>query len=755
MRKAPALSIGVCASCSKSAGLFAICVALSSCLCFGQISTISIGNDSHHTVQFQSGGASYVESFENHQWLARSWGFEQESSAASGDLPSFQIRIKTEPSPGSVPAVELSNWNFVSAQELPVAQGDVHHAVVELSSTQQPITIKVHTVLDGTAVLTRWLEITNRSSKSIALTELFPLAGKLWSGSATADVGYATRAECCWEGWFGWQRLTPGTNRIQQENGLSFAHPYFLLHNATRGDYFFAELEWPLNRVIEFYDHDGVSFRMGPTAANALRVLAPGETVTSPRLHLGHTRGGFDAAVQAMHDHVRRSVLSPRKPDLAYRIEVVMSEDQPVTVYRGKQYNQANLEKFIDAASQLGVELFILDGPTWCENYGEWLKPQREEFPNGLRPLVDYAHKHHVLFGIYAEPEGGRDGYTSVDDGLTIGPWKNSAIYQQHPNWFPKAQKTFWPRALGPTDPGPPPILNLADPAAASYMQSTIEAMVNQYGLDFYRHDFNSPWQDEGLTTERDGFVEAEYWRHYQAFDDVFSRIHQEFPDLILQQASAGGTRMDLGTVGRFSENYTSDRVSMPYVYRMLAGYSVYLPPESLIAPIGMALPGERPDMDTMLRSLFAMGNTPMIFDSLIPKSAAEITPEIKEKFLHYTTLYKGFIRPMLPSVRVYHHAPVNADGGVDSGDWFAMEFGSPDHRQGWALVIRLSKEATPDYILRPSGLDPTKEYEITFDSTGARKTENGGQITQQGLRIPVANGTISELVLFKAKDVQ
>jgi alpha-galactosidase len=714
MRKARALTIrGVCTSCTRKAVLLAGCLAMPSSLCFGQSSTISIGNDSHHTVQFQFGGASYSESFENHQWLARSWGFGQERSAGSGNRPASQIRIKTEPSPGSVPGVELSTWNFVSAQELPMVQPDPRHAVVELSSMQLPITIKVHTLLDGTAVLTRWLEITNHSAKSMALSGLFPLTGQLWS----------------------------------------FDHPYFLLHNETRGDYFFAELEWPLNRVIEFYNHDGLSFKIGPTAANALRVLAPGETVTSPRLHFGHTRGTFDAAVQAMHDHVRRSVLTPRKPDLAYRIEVVMSEDQPVTVYRGEQYNQANLEKFIDAASQLGMELFILDGPTWCENYGEWLKPQRKEFPHGLMPLVDYAHKHHVLFGIYAEPEGGRDGYTSVNSGLTIGPWKDSAVYQEHPAWFPKAQRTWWPRALGPNDRSAPPILDPADPAAASYMQSTIEAMVTQYGLDLYRHDFNSPWQDEGLTSQRDGFIEAQYWRHYQAFDDVFSRIHHDFPDLILQQASAGGTRMDLGTAARFSENYTSDRVSMPYAYRMLAGYSVYLPPESLIAPVGMALPEERPDLDTMLRSLFALGNTPMVFNSLIPKTAAEITPEIREKFLHYTALYKEFIRPMLPNVRVYHHAPVNADGGVDSGDWFAMEFGSPDHRQGWALVIRLSQKASPGYLLEPRGLDPSKEYEVTFDSTGARKIENGSQIIQHGLRISLSNGTISELVLFKAKD--
>jgi alpha-galactosidase len=453
-----------------------------------------------------------------------------------------------------------------------------------------------------------------------------------------------------------------------------------------------------------------------------------------------------------MHAHIRRSVLTSRKPELAYRIETDMSEDQPMTRYRGEEYNQENLEKFIDAASQLGLELFVLDGPTWCQNYGEWLQPQKEEFPNGLKPLVDYAHAHHVLFGLYVEPEGGRDGYTSVDHGLTIGLWKNSPIYKQHPDWFPEAQETWWPLALGPANRGAPPILNLANPDAAAYMQSTIESIVKQYGIDLYRHDFNSPWQGEGLTAERDGFAESEYWRHYRAFDDIFDEIHHTFPDLILQQASAGGTRMDLGTASRFSENYSSDRVSMPYVYRMLAGYSVYLPPEALVAPIGMAAPSELPDLDTSLRAAFALGNTPAPFNSLFPKTAADITSPMREKFLHYTTLYKDFIRPMLPTLLVYHHAPVNADGGVDSGNWFAMEFGSPDRRQGWAVVTRLGPTATPYYLLKASGLDPAKNYEITFDSTGAMETESGSEIAQRGLRIQPGNGSVSELVIFREK---
>ena len=39
--------------------------------------------------------------------------------------------------------------------------GRTLHVVVELRHAVRPITVRVHTVLDGTPILTRWLEIIN------------------------------------------------------------------------------------------------------------------------------------------------------------------------------------------------------------------------------------------------------------------------------------------------------------------------------------------------------------------------------------------------------------------------------------------------------------------------------------------------------------------------------------------------------------------------------------------------------------------
>jgi hypothetical protein len=412
-------------------------------------------------VQYVSGGSLYVEGLSHNRWVARNWTFASHPVAHDWDLPAFEIGVKTDPAAMGVPPIELSEWRFVQAQELPDTARSARHAVVTLSSMRMPVTVKVHTVLDGTSVLIRWLEITNESNASIALMSVAPLAGQLWPPSSHIELGHPTREDCC-EGWFGWNKLPLGMTRFHHEIGLSADHPYFILRNEQDREYFFAQLEWPLNRVMEFNNSGkGISFQMGPAAATALRIIGPHETIDTPKMHVGHTKGDFDNAVQDMLDHIRRSVLLPRKANLAYRIETLMPEDWPFTLYRGTQFNETNIKKFLNAASQLGVEVFILDGPMWCANYGEWLTPQKQEFPNGLSPIVDYAHNHHMLFGLYVEPEGGRDGYTSMEHGLTIGPWRNSEVYRQHPYWFKGNM-----------------VLDLGDPAAEAYMQSELEKII-------------------------------------------------------------------------------------------------------------------------------------------------------------------------------------------------------------------------------------------------------------------------------------
>lgn len=139
-----------------------------------------------------------------------------------------------------------------------------------------------------------------------------------------------------------------------------------------------------------------------------------------------------------------------------------------------------------------------------------------------------------------------------------------------------------------------------------------------------------------------------------------------------------------------------------------------------------------------------------MIFNALLPKSLEEWKPEVREKWLHYAKLYKQFIRPLLATCKVYHHAPVNATGGVESGDWFAMEFTSQDRNKGWATIIRLRKDNVGAYLFKPKGLDGSKRYRVTFDNSGKTEEMAGSTLTNEGLSIQPTQGRASELLLFE-----
>ena len=131
---------------------------------------ISQSSASPH-VRYVSGGISYLEQLLNGHWVDRDLAIGEGAGRHAWTGDAFGIRIKSDPN-DTTAGVRLDKWRFVSTSENAGGRTGEHEAVVQLASTTRPITLKVHTLLDGTAVLTRWLEITNTGQRSVALTQL-------------------------------------------------------------------------------------------------------------------------------------------------------------------------------------------------------------------------------------------------------------------------------------------------------------------------------------------------------------------------------------------------------------------------------------------------------------------------------------------------------------------------------------------------------------------------------------------------------
>jgi len=674
---------------------------------------IAVCSIPEHEIRFTSGKTICVEGLVEERWSGRYWSADGRINVPyerwAGDA--FQLEINKE--------LLSTGWTLVSASEEGKTERGARHFVVTLSNKMRPITVKAHTLLDGTPVLTRWLEITNTNDLPVALTAVFPWSGRLWPGQAFT-LGYFTRFDWAYEGWFDWKPLPEGTTTVKCDKGESWDDPFFIVRNDAIGEYFIGHLAWSANWDMEFQrDSTGLSFKIGPSAAAALRVIAPGETIRTPAVHLGHISGDLDSAVQAMHKHLRRFVLPTRKPERSYLIQYLVPADQGYYT----PFNEESAMRCVDVAVAIGAELFILDFG-WWDVTCDWF-PSATRFPRGLEPLIDYVRQKGMRFGLYVETEGGR------------GNVEESKVTREHSDWI-----------------GPKKIINLAIPEAAAWVEGEICRLVEQYDLDLYRLDYNPGFTFEFVETPRDGFVENNYWRYYEAFYSMYERIHAKYPDLILQQAAAGGARNDLGTVSRFHEPYLTDGLWMPREFQVYSGLTLGLPPEIFVilhgADGGVGV-GKIQNLDTVLRMTFSL-STPQIFVGTAAPSVEELSPERRAGFLHYGKIYKDFIRPLLPTCKVYHHAPVSSRGGVESSCWFAMEFAAPDRTKGWATIVRLGKDEADTYLFKPGGLSPGKAYQVTFDSIGTTVTVDGLRLTQEGLKIRLESVGSSELLLLEAQ---
>ena len=118
------------------------------------------------TISYRTGWVVYEESLTKGQFVGRGWN-------GAGFVSFYDGRID----PAKHPKPEAfwleidgqllaSDWQWVGLEKKVTSPGSLE-AIVTLKHNVRPVTVKVHTKLDGTAILTRWLEITNTGSRPL------------------------------------------------------------------------------------------------------------------------------------------------------------------------------------------------------------------------------------------------------------------------------------------------------------------------------------------------------------------------------------------------------------------------------------------------------------------------------------------------------------------------------------------------------------------------------------------------------------
>ena len=641
-----------------------------------------------------------------------------------------------------------SQWEKVSANQSAGSKPNTIEAVIELKHQVRPLTVKVVTRLDGSPILVRWLEITNSGDKPAALAQVSSWAGPLWrtlrgwnpsvSKQAPAfSLGYFASERISEEGDFQWVDLPAATYRLDRTQGANFGPPYFLVRNNITGEVFFIALAWSRNWVAEFTYKDSLSiqptdlggewvnllsFRAGPLGPAPLRIIAPGETVNSPDLHIGPLHCSLDAAIQAWQQHMRASVVPPRPQG-----REMYSMTGHVVEYTGDW-----LLHEIDLAAEMGVEAFVVDAGWYGDEFGGWPERRGDWYPGnwlpgGLDGVREYIHKKGMAFGLWIEPE-------------QVG--SKSKALAEHPDWL---LKTAAGRVLGKRDTTP---LDLSNPEAARFVEEAVLRAVRDFKVDILKIDYNVRVHEGGQSL-RDGYLEQESWRHCEVIYRLFDRINREFPHVVLETCASGGGRNDVGMLSRFHYGCESDLSWFPLSIRAINGLGTFLPPECIAYYHNHNMHAHQTaDLDTHLRvSLFT--NTVFVGfgDATTDHSTAHY-----QTVKRYIALAKSFCYPIMKQpALVYHHTP--GIGVTTPAPWCVLEYASPDRRRAYAGIFMLSPDRGADnqYLFRPCGLDQSLEYDVSLDNEQQVIRMTGKELARDGLLVRLDSALTSQLLLFNA----
>jgi alpha-galactosidase len=538
------------------------------------------------------------------------------------------------------------------------------------------------------------------------------------------------------EGWFAWEPVPNGCRRIEGRRGRSgHGAPFFIVRNEANGEHAIAHIAYSANWSYELIaDQDPASadaslcFRAGLAGVSPLRVIDLQETVLTPAVHLGLVYGDLDETIQAMHEHVRRSVSPPQPESRAQRFT------HNHWGYVTDRVDEEFLRRDIDVAGATGAELYLLDAGwfgtepgRWYHTVGDWWAGKW--LPHGVRAIREYVREKDLLFGIWMEAE-------------CVGSL--SQLYREHPDWVMRRDgKPVVQGRAGEEH----YILDLTKPQVAAWFESEINRVVEELDLDLFRLDYNiNAW--EGGHALRDGFVENTLWRYYEVLYGTFDRLRARFPRLILENCSSGGGRTDLGIMARFHTTQISDWAQLPRALAVLNGMTMALPPE-LCHPLGGYMSGEElfyADVDTQFRAV--LFGHPMLIGSA--PSVEEMVPGFGAILRRNVELYQKHIRPILSASRVFHHTPV-IDFRNPRG-FCVLEYAASDGHSAVAGVFRLAGPGPNTYHFRPKGLSRGSQYNVRFDNRGESVEASGLALANDGLEIRLDSPLTSELLIFESR---
>ncbi|MDF2589632.1 MAG: glycoside hydrolase clan [Anaerocolumna sp.] len=414
---------------------------------------------------------------------------------------------------------------------------------------------------DGISVVRSWSEIVNNGNEVQGLEYIssFNITGIEKEGLKSRDDKMVLRIpHNSWQREMQWQEYTleqlgialsqplveqRSSKAIGITNTGNWSTKEYLpmgyLENTEMGSSLYWQIEHNGSWHWEISDQTGHLYLQlsGPTENEShwFKNLKPGDSFVSVPVAVGVSSLGFDNSMGELTTY-RRAIRRPNKDN--ENLGIIFND------YMNCLWGDPTTEKeipLIDAAAKAGCEYYCIDcgwysaGP-WWDGVGEWL-PSKERFPNGLKEVMDYIRDKKMIPGVWLE--------------LEVMGTKCPKADKVPDDWFfMRHGKKVYDRSRYQLD--------FRNPEVIAHANEVIDRLVNEYGVGYIKMDYNI---EPGIGTEvnADSFGDG-LLGHERAYLKWIDEVFHKYPDLIIENCSSGGLRIDYALLSRYSIQSTSDQ---------------------------------------------------------------------------------------------------------------------------------------------------------------------------------------------------
>jgi alpha-galactosidase len=320
--------------------------------------------------------------------------------------------------------------------------------------------------------------------------------------------------------------------------------PFLAVEDRVAGVVWAAQLAWPGSWQMEL-SRRGDSLAISGGLADRLsghwvKRVAPGGSFTTPEALLTVAAGSVDHACQRLtrlHARARRA-----QPAIERGLPVVFND---WCTYWGLPTHDA-VVAMADKLRGSGVTYFVIDagwyvdpGKPWGTMHGDW-EVSRERFPQGIRATADAIRARGLVPGLWFEFENCGENSACKDE-TTLLLKQDGVVVNSGGRRF----------------------LDLRNPAAVERLGRRVIALLREGGFGYLKVDYNEStgFGVDGAESPGEGLRQ-----HVEGVLAFFRRIRAELPDLVIENCSSGGHRLEPAlmqtcAIGSFSDAHEGREV--------------------------------------------------------------------------------------------------------------------------------------------------------------------------------------------------